>query len=192
VNVGDLKPYEMHTEFFLALGYDTARFTPDNLSSWRASWAAREFGLSSTKSQAVADIIGKLDKWNSNRKPELLNGSLYSLTNYREAETVLEAYKNLSDISTPIYNGLDSKYKPAFFQLVQHPVEASYTLLNMWISQGYNNLLATQAKNAANQWGSRVEDLFDHDYELETEYHTLLDGKWNQYVSVLCVPAAYY
>jgi hypothetical protein len=175
-----MKPSEMHVEFFLSLAYDATNWNPDNLSQYRTLWAVREFGLTGAKAQAVADAIGALDKWNMNRKPELLNSTTYSLTNYREAERVLAAYKNLSDIVTPIYNSLPSGTKPAFFQLVQHPIEASLTLLNMWISAGMNNLRASQAKLSANDYGKQVEDLFERDYDLEDEYHKLLDGKWNQ------------
>jgi hypothetical protein len=180
VNVGDMKPYEMHTEFFLQLGYDASNFNADNLSAYRTKWATREFGLTGSQAQAVSDVIGLLDKWNMNRKPELVNSTVYSLTNYREAERVLAGYKNLTDITTPIYNSLDEKMKPAFFQLVQHPVTASYTLINMWISAGMNNLRASQAKLSANDYGKTVEDMFEHDYDLEHEYHTMLDGKWDQ------------
>jgi hypothetical protein len=189
VNVGDMKPYEMHTEFFLTLGYDAANWNPDNLSAFRTQWAVREFNLPVAKAQAVADVLGALDAMNMNRKPELLNSTTYSLTNYREADRILGALQNMSAVATPIYNSLSSAMKPAFFQLVQHPIQATSTLVNMWVAAGMNNLRASQARVSANGYAATVESLFETDYDLEHEYHTLLDGKWDQYAPALLASA---
>lgn len=66
--------------------------------------------------------------------------------------------------------------QPAFFQLVQHPVLASSNLAHMLISAGINNLRASQARLSANDYADTVEQLFETDYDLEVEYHTILDG----------------
>ena len=92
------------------------------------------------------------------------------------ADTVLKDLKSLSDLSTSLYNSVSSAKKAAFFQLVQHPVQATYTLANMWISAGINNLRASQARLSTNNYADQVEALFAQDYDLEHEYHTLLDG----------------
>lgn len=42
-----------------------------------------------------------------------------------------------------------------------------------------NNLRASQARLSTNNYANLVEDLFEEDYKLETEYHSLLDGKWD-------------
>ncbi len=84
VNVGDLKPYEMDTEFFIAYGWDASIWTPENLNSFVTSWAQREFDLPSQQSLQVSNIIACLTRFNARRKPELLNSTTYSLTNYRE------------------------------------------------------------------------------------------------------------
>lgn len=94
------------------------------------------------------------------------------------ADNVLADLKSISDSSTRIYNGLSSDKKAAFFQLVQHPVQASYVLANMWISSGINNMRASQARISANTFADQVEDLFDQDFALETQYHQLLDGTY--------------
>jgi len=87
VNVGDLKPYEREIEFFLSYGWDAGRWTSDNISSFITQWAAREFDLSSDKANTVTSIIGNLTRFNSRRKPELLNSTTYSFINYRECVT---------------------------------------------------------------------------------------------------------
>lgn len=82
--VGDLKPYEMNIEFFITLGYDRSRFNPNNLNSYVAAWAAREFSVSTAETITISSIIANLTRFNARRKPEVLNTTLYSLINYRE------------------------------------------------------------------------------------------------------------
>lgn len=194
LNVGDLKPYELNTEFFLTYGYDASVWNRDNLDDFVTSWAQREFDLSSNDALQVSNIIANVTRFNARRKPELLNSTTYSLINYREsvfsnhdycindlythdrADNVLAAWKSMSDLSTSIYNSLSSDKKAAFFELVHHPVQASYTLTNMWISSGINALRASQARASANQYADAVETLFDQDYALEQQYHGLLNG----------------
>jgi hypothetical protein len=77
---------------------------------------------------------------------------------------------------------------------VHHPVLASSNLQKLYITAGQNNLFASQARLSANDLAdevskfgfvvtysffidnSKVEQLFEGDYDLEAEYHTLLDG----------------
>ncbi|TBU59951.1 hypothetical protein BD310DRAFT_1038213 [Dichomitus squalens] len=179
LNVGDLKPYEMHTEFFLTLGYDSSKWNPSNLNTFVTSWAQREFDVSVADAAEIASIIHNVTQHNARRKPELLNSTTYSLTNYREADNVLAMLQGLSNSSTRLYNSLSSEFQPAFFELVHHPVQATLTLTNMWISAGINNLRASQARLSANNYMTQVESLFDQDYAIEVDYHTILNGKWD-------------
>ena len=84
VNVGDLKPYELSTEFFLTYGWNTSRWNHANLDTFVQEWAQRDFSLDENDAALVAEIMGNLTRWNARRKPELLNGTTYSLIDYRE------------------------------------------------------------------------------------------------------------
>ncbi|EIN14686.1 hypothetical protein PUNSTDRAFT_96714 [Punctularia strigosozonata HHB-11173 SS5] len=179
LNVGDLKPYEMDTEFFLAYGWNASRWDIANMDTFMTSWAQREFDLSAAKAQEVVDILSTVKRFNARRKPELLNSTTYSLIDYREAESVAATWDNLTAQSTAIYNSLPSSVQPAFFQLVHHEVLASATVGKMWISAGINNMRAQQARLSTNDMADTVEDLFAQDYDLEHEYHTILNGKWD-------------
>ncbi|THH28766.1 hypothetical protein EUX98_g5425 [Antrodiella citrinella] len=179
LNVGDLKPYEMDTEFFITYGWNASLWNPNNLDSFVTSWAQREFDVNQDTANDISEILANLTRFNARRKPELLNSTSYSLWNYREADIASEAWETLSNASTKIYNTMSSAMQPAFFQLVQHPVQASVTLANMWIAAGINNLRASQARLSTNNYADQVEQLFEQDFDLETEYHSILDGKWD-------------
>ncbi|EGO20146.1 glycoside hydrolase family 115 protein [Serpula lacrymans var. lacrymans S7.9] len=180
LNVGDLKPYEMQTEFFINYGWDASIWTPDNLNTFVSAWAQREFALSTEDTETITQIIANVSMYNSRRKPEMLNGTTYSLANYREAEYMLRDWEIVRNASTAIYDKLPSAMQAAFFELVQHPVEASYTINTMWIYAGLNNLHASQARLSANDYAEKVKELFQQDWDLEVEYHTILDGEYLQ------------
>lgn len=84
VNVGDLKPYEMDIEFFLTMGWNASIWTPSNANTFVTSWAQREFDVGPSEASQVATIIANVTRFNARRKPELLNSTTYSLTDYRE------------------------------------------------------------------------------------------------------------
>ncbi|KAJ6476888.1 hypothetical protein C8R45DRAFT_906591 [Mycena sanguinolenta] len=192
LNVGDLKPYERETEFFITYGWDSDRWNPDNLDTFVSSWAQREFGLSTTDAETVTSIVANVTRFNARRKPELMNSTTYSLVNYREAENVQAAWNQLQNASTAIYDKLPSAVQPAFFQLVHHAVLASANLGNMMIAAGQNNLRASQARLSANALADLVETLFENDFDLETQYHTLLDGKWDHMMDQTHLGYAYW
>jgi Glycosyl hydrolase family 115 len=84
VNVGDLKPYEREIEYFISLGWNSSRWTHDNVDEFVSLWAQREFDVSASTAATISDIVGNLTQFNARRKPELLNATTYSLVNYRE------------------------------------------------------------------------------------------------------------
>ncbi|EJD06965.1 uncharacterized protein FOMMEDRAFT_102997 [Fomitiporia mediterranea MF3/22] len=179
VNVGDLKPYELNIEFFFSYGWNSSRWSFNNLDKFVSSWAQREFDVSPSVAEDIVTIMTNLTRWNNRRKPELLNGTTFSLTDYREAENVITGWSALLNVSTGIYNSLTSEFRPAFFEMVQHPILAGSTLSKMWIAQGLNNLHASQARLSTNNLADEVEELFEQDYSIELKYHHLLDGKWD-------------
>jgi hypothetical protein len=181
LNVGDLKPYERDTEFLLTMGYNSSLFTPDNLdSAYVSKWASREFNLSPTKTQQVVEMIANMTRWNSRRKPELWNSTTFSLWNYREAETVVSQWQALANMGQQMQNSLPEDAQAAFFQLVNHPIQASGNAAQMYYFAGLSNLRASQARLSANTFADQTIQLFEHDFDFETQYHTMLNGKWDQ------------
>ncbi|THV03529.1 hypothetical protein K435DRAFT_835829 [Dendrothele bispora CBS 962.96] len=179
VNVGDLKPCERETEFFLNFGYDSSLWNLTNLDSWVSAWAQRDFGLDEENTAAVVDLVANLTRFNARRKPELLSSDTFSLINYREADTVTNQWDKLVNASTELYNSLPNDTQPAFYQLVHHPIIASANLNKLLITTGQNSMRASQAFLSTNQLADTAVELFEKDFDLEVDYHSLLDGKWD-------------
>ena len=83
VNVGDLKPMEFPIGFFLDFAWNPDQWPADKLFEYTRQWAETQFG--SKYSTEIATLLNDYTRFNGRRKPELLEPSTYSLTNYREA-----------------------------------------------------------------------------------------------------------
>ena len=93
------------------------------------------------------------------------------------ADTLVSQWEALNSSATSIYNKLPSSTQASFFQLVLHPVRAGLIVTKMWIFAGINNMRSVQARLSANNYADDVESLFDMDFDLEHEYHTILNGE---------------
>jgi len=182
VNVGDIKPMEFPTQFFLDYAWNPDTWPADRLEEYTKLWVKQQFGDS--YANEIADILTKYTKYNGRRKPESLDSLTYSLINYREAETVIANYNKIAYEAEKIYQKLPSEYKDAYYQLVLFPVKACANLNEMHVTVGKNYLYAKQGRAATNIMAQGVKKLFAKDTELTEYYHTkMADGKWKYMMS---------
>jgi len=178
VNVGDLKPMEFPTEFFLQLAWDPARWPKERLEEYTRLWAEREFGPA--HAAEIADIVSTTLKYNGRRKPELLEPSTYSLMNYDEADRVVAEYGSLVARAERISQELPAEARDAFFELVLHPAKAAAQVTELYVAVAKNQWYAEQGRASANDWAAKARALFQADADLSAYYnHTLAGGKWD-------------
>ncbi|HEX9152112.1 MAG TPA: glycosyl hydrolase 115 family protein, partial [Flavobacterium sp.] len=182
VNVGDIKPMEFPIEFFLDYAWNPEYWNENNLNDYYYQWAKDNFGGQSTADIAI--ILKMYSKYNARRKPEQLDPSTYSLTNYNEAEKVVTDYNGLLRKAQEINAQLKPEYKDAFYQLILYPVMASANLNELYVTAAKNSLYASQGRASTNDYAEKVKALFDKDAELSTYYDkTMANGKWNHMMS---------
>ena len=177
VNVGDFKPMEFPTEFFLTYAWDPARWPYEKLETYAQEWASRDFGAE--HASEVATLINGYSKLNRRRTPELLEPTTYSLIHEREAERVLAEWRDLVTRAEALQRQLPASHQEAYFQLVLYPVLASANVHELYLAAGRNRLYTIQGRAAANTEAERVRQLFARDDELRRAYHSLGDGRWN-------------
>lgn len=190
VNVGDIKPMEFPIEFFLDYAWDPARWPAERLPEYYTLWSEEQFGKDHARE--IGRIIATYTRYNSRRKPELLDPSTYSLVNYREAERVVRDYRYLASESATISASLSPEYKDAYFQLVDFPVKACANLNELYATAGENRMYATQHRTATNQAAEKVRHLFTEDSLLTVAYHRLKGGKWNHMMSQTHIGYTYW
>ncbi|MBN1508028.1 MAG: glycosyl hydrolase 115 family protein [Sedimentisphaerales bacterium] len=181
VNVGHFKGLEFPMEFFMHLAWNTKRWTNENLDEYTRLWASREFGP--TYADAIAEIISKYTKYNGRRKPELLEPTTYSLTSYREADTVVADFKAIAAKAEEIHGKVPHDARDAFYELVLFPTKACSQVNELYVTAGKNALYARQGRATANDMADQVEQLFKADADLMDYYnHTFAGGKWNHFM----------
>ena len=177
VNVGDLKPMELPIAFFLDYAWNPDRWSETNLTKFYEGWAAIQFGKQ--YSIQIGDILRRYSQLSSRRKPELLDENTYSLTNYHEADRVLNEWMELEKEVEKVKAVLPALYKDAYFQLVLHPVKAFTNLHALYYAVAMNRYYAAQNSQKANGWANKAKAYYRQDSMLGKQYHNISGGKWN-------------
>ncbi|KAF4969145.1 hypothetical protein FSARC_3582 [Fusarium sarcochroum] len=175
-NVGDLKPLEIPLSFAMALAYDVNSIQHDSLPEFFRTAAEREFG--SDLADDVGSIWYRHDRLLALRKHEHIEPETFSILHYKEADSILNRCKELLQEAEKAHSRVSQEQKVASFELILHPTKASYIYNALRINQARNKLFARQRRNSANKVAQDVLDLFDADFDLSEEYHSLLNGKW--------------
>ncbi len=178
VNVGDLKPMEFPIEFFLTMARTPDRWNQNNLDEYTRLWATREFGPE--HAAEIATAIENYTRYNARRKPELIDGNTFSVTNYDEAERVEQEWSSLAAGMDKLATELPEEERASFFELVQYPVDACANVTELYVAAGRNAFYARQGRASANSYATQARALFAKDATLSDEYnHKLLNGRWN-------------
>jgi len=181
VNVGHLKGYELPIEYFLKLGWNTEKQTNNNIDAFTTQWAAREFGT--TYAKEIADIVSAYTKFNGRRKPELLDASTYSLTNYKESENVVRDFNAIASKAEELYKKMAPEKKDAFYQLVLFPAKASALVNELYRAAATNMLYAKQGRAATDDYADKTRQLFSADTSLMGYYnHVYANGRWDHFM----------
>lgn len=181
VNVGDIKPMEFPISFFLDYAWNPERINADDLNKYTEQWAAAQFGNAYAKD--IADILAKYAKYNSRRKPELLDEKTFSLDSYGEFGAVTDEYTALLEKAEQVNNQLPDAYKDAYFQLVLHPVKAMANLYQLYFNVALNKMAYKNKYAETNAYADKVKQFYEADSLLTIQYHKLNKGKWNYMMS---------
>jgi hypothetical protein len=162
-NVGDIKPMELPTSFFLDLAWNPEGMPLEKVQSYYRDWAARNFG--DAQAAEIAGILRHSSRINARRKPELIDASYYRTDDYNEAERIAGEYAALDAKARQVAGKLSAEQQSAFYQLVHHPIEAMANLHMMYraIAEG------------------RVDDAnaaFANDAVIRRRYEGFENGKW--------------
>ena len=190
VNVGDIKPGEIGTEFFLQMAWDIDRWKRDKPGDFLQNWAAREFGQSPARE--IASIMEQYYRLNFQRKPEHLQWWLRGreekpspLTD-GEKDARLAAFGDLKERVDRLMNSVDSARRDALFELVAYPVRCA-ALANRRYFDGENSALAAAKgeEKEANALTSKAKAA-DAQLKEETRFfnETVAGGKWRGFLRI--------
>ncbi len=136
-------------------------------------------------------MLSRYAKYNSRRKPELLNAATFSLHD-SEWERVLLEYQQLKKQAEKINTQLPKSCLDAYYQLVLHPIEASCNLYEMYYHAAKNKKAYEQKSYEANYHAAQVQNLFLKDSLITNKYHSIKNGKWNHLMSQTHIGYTYW
>jgi len=176
VNVGDLKPYEAATDFFLDLAWNPRAMTLDRLNNWHRNWATEQFGPE--QGPTIGDMIDQTTLLAARRKFELRDPDTWSLTKDQESARILRDYAWLYRKARDLGPLLPRNMADAYYELVQHPIEAAFNLEQLYAAVAANRLAAAQGRTEANHMAEAAKAAFAQDTVIANSYESIANNKW--------------
>ncbi|WP_437276465.1 glycosyl hydrolase 115 family protein [Sorangium sp. So ce375] len=208
VNVGDFKSEELPLQFFLDYAWNPEKMQVEDIGAWERRWTEKQFGsehadiiadilhsyslLQSDRKPELTNrkITVDYDVLVSQPTTEVPDpdtsavtyddgASPFSITNYRELESVTEEWEALASQAEFAARLLPQEAQDAYFQLVYYQVKATANLYALRLAGFKNKLYAAQGRAATNDMAAAAEARLQDDLELASYYnHDLAGGKW--------------
>ncbi|KAJ6030988.1 hypothetical protein N7540_001720 [Penicillium herquei] len=182
-NVGDIKPMEVPMTFAMMKAWKIDALKPFQLPEFFEGFVDANFQFDKDEVRECAQLLLGYDQLMALGKHEFIEAETFSIINYDEADTVARRWCKLLDRATKLYDTVNTEFKPAFYQLILHPIKATQIYMTLRVSLAKNKHYAEQRRTSANSYANEVLRLFDADYDLSCEYHEMLNGKWNHIMS---------
>ncbi len=186
VNVGDIKPAEYLTQYFLDLAFDHRAFT-DTPRAHLAAWARDQFGAG--QADAIAGVMTDYYDLAFERRPEFMGFSQvepvtpirigdYTRSGGEEAYRRIDRYAALVARAEAIGAGLPADRRDAFFQIVLYPVRSAANLNTRNLTLDLAALYARQGRTTVNALSDRARAAHAGIVADTRAYNEQSNGKW--------------
>lgn len=175
VNVGDIKPAELETQFFLDLAWDINEWTPEKAQQYVLNWAAQNFGKA--LAPGIAAVKNEYYRLAQEAKPEFMRMLVFEPAARAER---LAAYTKLYEQTAALKKQVPAYLQNAFFELVEYPVKGA-ALINQKIIYAQ---MSFEFPEKAKEFSQKSKQAFDEIKNLTLHYNTGIEnGKWNGIIS---------
>lgn len=176
LNVGDLKPNEFPTDFFLKMAWNPNAFDAGNLMDYTREFCRQQFG--DEHADEAARILNLHCKYCARVTAEMLDHETYNLQS-GEFKAVTDEFLALEAHAVRQFTLLPENMHDVYKELILFPVQAMANLYEMYYAVAMNRQLAMENDLRANAWADRAEYCFRRDAELCDDYnHNIAGGKW--------------
>ena len=184
-NVGDIKPYEIGTDFFMRLARNPEAFRSFDQKEYLTQWAAHIFG--SAHADAIAEVLGSYFRLNIQNRAEqldLIDSGFSHVADGDEVQHRLESFAAMVESADRIYEQLPDSHKSAFYEMVLYSVRATSLINQKVLLAERSRLWAGQRRAATASLAQQARTMYDELLEEVRFYNEdNADGKWNGMVS---------
>ncbi|WP_331010092.1 glycosyl hydrolase 115 family protein [Sphingomonas sp.] len=192
VNVGDIKPIEYLSQYFLDLAFDADLLRGRPQDHLRA-FMREQFGRGDA--DAIAAIMTDFYDLAWERRPEFMGfgqtewvtpnrPSDYVQADGEEARARLTAYAALVARAEAVAARMPEDRRDAYFELVLYPVRAAARLNTRILSLDLANLYARQDRAGANGWVDAARAAHAALVADTARYNALAGGKWRYMIDM--------
>ncbi|KQN32742.1 glycosyl hydrolase 115 family protein [Sphingomonas sp. Leaf38] len=186
VNVGDIKPIEYLSQYFLDLAFDDRLLRTPSITHL-TGFMADQFGL--PLAPRIAAVMQRFYALAWERKPEFMGfgetewvtsnrPTAYVQSDGEEAQTRLVAYADLVARAEAIAAQLPADRRDAYFELVLYPVRAAARLNERILRLDLATLYAGQNRASANWYVAAARSAHAGLLADTARYDALAQGKW--------------
>ncbi len=185
VNVGDIKPAEYLTQYFLDLAFDGDfdQTSAQHLNGWMRT----QFGPETAPE--IAAIMTDYYALAFERRPEFMGfgqsepitpnqPTPYTASGGDETQRRLDRYADITRRAEAVYAALPADRKSAFFELVLYPIRAAASLNERILKLDLANLHAREGRPDANTLATEAKAAHQRIIDDTATYNALENGKW--------------
>lgn len=179
VNVGDIKPAEAETEFFLDMAWDTRKWNAGNAWRFAYQWAEQTFGRGF---QVIGDIKTEYYRLAAGGKPEHISIIEYS---QEQIDQRLRDYAALVKKVDEVKSSVPARLQDAYFELVEYPVKGAAAMNEKILKERMARLAMLSARKAtaidsAGSYEKAARNAYRQILSLTNRYNKVVaKGKWN-------------
>ena len=194
LNVGDLKPAEYLTEFFLDMAWNIDDVRPDNISNQLEKWLAKQFGAE--HAAAIQHIMNEYYRLAFIRRPEFMGWSqtepttpvhpsaLSFTAGGDEVSIRIKQYQDIENQADSIAELLPDCLKNAYFELIKYPVDGAAEMNKKWLNYQYADIFAPYGFSETKVAIQKSLSAWEKIQTLTTFYNDSIEkGKWKNIMS---------
>ena len=189
LNVGDIKPGDQSTEFFMKMAWDTDAYNDKTIvSKYLTEQAMRDYNLSATDARTVAEAMNEYYQMVGTKRPEFYTTATHSFdmsaySNGDEALLWQQRSQAVVDKLTPIYNKLNAEEKASFYQQLYYHALSANDAATEYAYYWKAMLAAEQGRvNSTNVYVQLSKQARDRIKSRTADFNNLNNGKWNNYI----------
>ncbi len=175
-NVGDIKPAEFMTQFFMDMAWDPTSFRAENLMDYTTAFCSQ---FTADHALQAATILNRYNKYAARVTAEMLDEHTYNLAS-GEWKQVRDEFLALEAKALRLKEQMADEAQAAYNQIILYPVQALANLYDLYYSVAMNHKLYDEGDVEANLWADKAEACFTRDSLLSHHYNKVMSGgKWD-------------